>query len=238
MALLDRNNTKIQELEKVIEGHKNEVERIKWEQKRVMIEEEVKGREREMKEVRKKKIKHALKIHSEGRVFVEDCLRERGNAGEASHNISRDNVEVAGPNISVRKEVEKRETEAHNSSNDRITPREVLGTGSTDHLNLRGKEAETATLGEKRGLTEGMRMNKPKWIPYGNYNRLHPWWGQGSRWNRRNGGFRSWEERGRYWEGHEPERERHWEERERNQGWRWGSCNLRVTAIGTGKGEK
>ena len=172
------------------------------------------GKEREMKEVRRKKIKHALKIHSEGRVFVEDCLRERGNAGEASPNISRENVEEAGPNISVRKEVEKTGTEAHNRSNDRLTSREVLGTGSRDNLNLRGKEAETVTLGEKRGLTERMRVNKPKWIPYGDYNRLYPWWGQGSRWNRRNGGFRSWEERGKYWEGHGPDRERHWDERE------------------------
>ena len=38
---------------------------------------EVEKIKKEMKEVRSKKIKHAMKIHKEGRLFGESCLREK-----------------------------------------------------------------------------------------------------------------------------------------------------------------
>ena len=65
-------------------------------------------------------------------------------------------------------------------------------------FNVRGGEClnHWRELGGKYALTERMRVNKPKWIPYGDYNRLHPWWEQGGRWNRRNEGFRSGKKEG------------------------------------------
>ena len=103
-----------------------------------------------MKEVRKKKIMHALKIHSEGRVFVENCLVERGNGDkkDPKTNTNKQDTESRCESLraSARKEctenrseglrekegnsVEKSSVETQNRNNDKATPREVQGTGA------------------------------------------------------------------------------------------------------------
>ena len=51
-------------------------------EKKVTLQVEIRKKESEMKGVRNKKLKHAMKIHREGRVFTETCLRERGEPME------------------------------------------------------------------------------------------------------------------------------------------------------------
>ena len=79
------------EVEKQIEDSKNEEVICIWEEDIMNTEKEIQSSEKEMKKVRDKKIKHALKIHGEGRVFTKSCLIKRGETqkSKTAENISR-----------------------------------------------------------------------------------------------------------------------------------------------------
>ena len=81
--LLNKNNEKWEEIEKRAESYKEEGDRTKWEEAKIKME------DKEMKEVRNKKMKHAIRIHREGRVFVESCLTERESEGRESNEGRR-----------------------------------------------------------------------------------------------------------------------------------------------------
>ena len=73
-TLLEKTIEEIDQLGKQVKDSGDEEKICAWEEKRVGLEVEIKKRG---KEVRCKKIKHAMKIHNKGRVFTENCLRER-----------------------------------------------------------------------------------------------------------------------------------------------------------------
>ena len=66
VKLLNKNGDSLNEIEKRVEGYKEEDDRTKWEEKKIMMEKEMKEREREMKEGRSKKNQTCNK-NSQGR---------------------------------------------------------------------------------------------------------------------------------------------------------------------------
>ena len=76
LHVLEKTSVQMHEVERQVEDSKDEMI-CAWED-RMSLEEEIRSREKEMKGVRNKKIKHAMKIHGEGRVFCEGCLVEKG----------------------------------------------------------------------------------------------------------------------------------------------------------------
>ena len=74
-----------------IEANFTSKDTIRWEMKQFEKEEKLCMREKEMKEVRKK-VKHAIRVHREGRVFTEYCLREGNSNNDTSqtHRGGRD----------------------------------------------------------------------------------------------------------------------------------------------------
>ena len=80
-TLLEKTSGQLSGLEKQIEDGRDEEIICAWEEEKASLEVEIMKKEKEMKEVRSKKIKHAMKIHKGGRLFGESCLRENGSAG-------------------------------------------------------------------------------------------------------------------------------------------------------------
>ena len=77
-ALATQNSTQIEQIEQIGDAFTSEKCRTEWEKKTKQIRDVIKGREKEMKIAREKKLKHAIKVHKEGRIFVENCLLEKG----------------------------------------------------------------------------------------------------------------------------------------------------------------
>lgn len=82
--LLNKYTDQIMDIENEMERTMREEDTIKWQEEKAQLQIELKTKECEMKDARKKKIKHAEKIHKEGRVFVESCLIERNNVAGGS----------------------------------------------------------------------------------------------------------------------------------------------------------
>ena len=76
-TLANKNMEKLELTEKSMDKIKDEGKRKKWEDKKIELVKESERSRREMKKTRDGKLKHALKIHKESKVFVENCLRER-----------------------------------------------------------------------------------------------------------------------------------------------------------------
>ena len=74
---MNKQNNQIVELEEQIERAVEDRDVLAWKEGRPELEAELRRRELEMKETRKKKIKHAVKIHRDGRDFFESCLVEK-----------------------------------------------------------------------------------------------------------------------------------------------------------------
>ena len=65
-------------MEQIGDAFVSEKTRTEWENKTKQIRDVVKGRKKEMKIVKERKLKHAIEVHKEGRIFVENCLLEKG----------------------------------------------------------------------------------------------------------------------------------------------------------------
>ena len=65
-------------MEQIGDAFVSEKTRTEWENKTKQIRDVVKGRDKEMKIVREKKLNNAIKVHKEGRIFVVNCLLEKG----------------------------------------------------------------------------------------------------------------------------------------------------------------
>ena len=150
------------------------------------------------------------KIHKEGRVFVENCLRERGNTEDTNFRtaIREECIITRGGGV---KEREKTCELANQNRGSSAHEKDPEGSNSRDSRNVISKEVQGRRGGEdlngkeKDEVVRG-RLNDHRWIPYGKHCRWHPWWDQGRR--------RNWRREGpRYWE----EREKHWEERNRRE---------------------
>ena len=120
--------------------------------------------------VRKRKVKHALKVHGEGRVFVESCLRERGHAEET------------GPSTGVRKVVIEDSRERDGNLKGKTVAEETgpvtrvrkEGTGSAkerDGCPVKGRvegayttERGVVTQGEMRGTVSGESLSSRRKI--------------------------------------------------------------------------
>ena len=61
----------IEEIEKKMESLKEEKNKREWEEKKETVEREMNRREKEMKNVRDRKLKHAAKVHTEGKIFLD-----------------------------------------------------------------------------------------------------------------------------------------------------------------------
>ena len=117
-------------------------------EERVQLEIELGKRESEMREVRKKKIKHAEKIHREGRVFVEGCLVERTSPHT---NLGRQDDGKSG-DVENRKEVKhtKKDVSKAVQSETRGDIREQTGgTSSVSGIQQTEPIVQTVGTGEK-----------------------------------------------------------------------------------------
>ena len=163
-----------------------------------MMEIEMKEREREMKEGRSKNIKHAIRIHKEGRVFVERCLVERENESKENQEVRRG------------RPLEKEKNDSRVMGGVRVVerqdPRNAEGMGRKEKEGVvpsmpvekgrKEKDVVTPSIGtkekavivtsipvemERPGNSEGnvkerRAIDKRRWIPYGKHCCWRPWW--------------------------------------------------------------
>ena len=76
-TLANENTEKLEQVEKTMEKIKDEKRRKEWEEKKIELVKASERSRKEMKKFRDGKLKHALRVHKKGKIFVENCLRER-----------------------------------------------------------------------------------------------------------------------------------------------------------------
>ena len=82
MTLLEKTKEEIDQLEKQIEASRDEEGIGTWKERKMSLEVGIIKKDKEMKGVRTKILKHAMKIHKERRIFIDSCLREKGETQE------------------------------------------------------------------------------------------------------------------------------------------------------------
>ena len=76
-TLANENTEKLEQVEKSMEKIKDEKRRKEWEEKKIELVKESERSRKEMKKFRDGKLKHTLRVQKKGKIFVENCLRER-----------------------------------------------------------------------------------------------------------------------------------------------------------------
>ena len=137
------------------------------------IEKEIQSREKEMKKVRDKKIKHALKIHGEGRVFTKSCLIKRGETqkSKTAENISRTPKTVSVTSNRDSHRMGEKQTSENSKAPTRST---ATGNSKDTQAKVQNPEHDTSTHSNGKGGDRSQngdedRRVKGKWVPYGKH---------------------------------------------------------------------
>ena len=160
------------------------------------IEKEIQSREKEMKKVRDKKIKHALKIHGEGRVFMESCLIKRGETQKlkTAENISRTPKTVSVTSNRDSHRMGEKQTSENSKAPTRST---ATGNSKDTQAKVQNPEHDTSTHSNGKGGDRSQngdedRRVKGKWVPYGKY-AANKWNHSGNKSGGWSSGYQGWQ---------------------------------------------
>ena len=206
VKLFNNRKERMEQIEAKLDKIVDEEMRKKCEDRKIELLKEKENREKEMKQVRTRKLKHAIKIHKEGRIFTEECLRQKdGNTAQNSVNSK--------PKQTVMPQ-HREEPQCHSTRDSEHSDR-VGNEGVKDRPVGRGDGGGEATVEGSKSASSG-QTNRPmgrqnvgdtdggkryeggnwknershRWLPWGTHNEKHPWWDRDWRNNSWNEGIR------------------------------------------------
>ena len=224
VKLFNNKKERMEQIEAKLDKIVDEEMRKKCEDRKIELLKEKENREKEMKQVRTRKLKHAIKIHKEGRIFTEECLRQK-DANTTQNSVNAKPKQTLIPQQRGEPQGHSIRANQHNDKVvDEIVKEKPMGRGKVDSTVTGegskgasscltdkpvGRENVGSTDGGKRHEHENWRNGRnQRWVPWGRHNEKHPWWERDYRHNSLNESTR--ERREHEWVRNNREDESRW----------------------------
>ena len=192
VKMFNDRKERMEQIEAKLEKIVDDKIRKKCEDRKIELLKEKENREKEMKQVRTRKLKHAIKIHKEGRIFTEECLRHK-DVNTPQNRVNSGTKQTVIPQQRGEPQCHStRENEHSDKVVDEVVKERPMGRGNVDGT-VTGEGSKGASSGlmnkpvgrENVGSTDGGKRHEhenwkngrnQRWLPWGIHNEKHPWW--------------------------------------------------------------